>query len=298
MFQQYTGRSVYNGLQFNYRQQVSHSALWGFIKPGSNLEVSYSFSRFVSNGGNDQNFGATAFDFINPGQFSGPAALDRTHQLSFGGVFDLKGGLRLSLLSHFYSSLPTNLFLEDDGSPGQIFKTDVTGDGTTGDIVPGTNVGSFMRGVSASGLNNLINGYNSSQAGTLTPAGQALVTAGLFTQDQLVALGAVKPALANAVPGELGNGILRTLDMSLSYPIKIKERFRLEPSIRFFNLFNFANFDVLTGTLALQGETPAPGSVQGTGTTADRDQVRLGNGSGTFSQGAPRQIEYGLRITF
>ncbi len=78
---------------------------------------------------------------------------------------------------------------QDSGAPGEIFRTDVTGDGTTGDIVPGTNVGCLLPQPHPGNINQFINNYNTTQAGTLTPAGQALVTAGLFTQGELAALG-------------------------------------------------------------------------------------------------------------
>ena len=42
-----------------------------------------------------------------------------------------------------------------------------------------------------SGLNKLIDKFNATFTGTLTPAGQALADAGLFSADQLKALGAV-----------------------------------------------------------------------------------------------------------
>jgi len=303
LFQYYSGRSVYNGLQLNFREQISHAMAWDLIK-GGNFEASYTLSRFNSNGGNDQNFSAGALDNDNPTKIFGPTALDRTHQLSFGGVLDLKYGPRISLISHFYSAPPGTLAVENDGTPGQIFKTDFTGDGTFGDLVPGTNLGSYGRSVSPGGLNATINNYNKSVAGTITPAGSALVSAGLFTQAQLVALGAVAPALLNGPAQPFGNGILRTFDFKLSYPIKIRERLRLEPSIAFFNLFNFANYgNIVTTTpatsLALVTDgSAASGTVQQATTSADRVALRLGNGSGTFAQGSPRETEFGLRITF
>jgi hypothetical protein len=303
LFQYYSGRSLYNALQVNYRQQIAHQLARGFIK-GGNFEASYTLSRFESNGGNDQNFSAVAQDNDSPTKFFGPTALDRTHQLSFGGVLDLKYGPRVSLISHFYSAPPGTLAVEDSGDPGAIFRNDFTGDGTIGDLVPGTNIGSYGRSVSPSGLNGLINNYNSGVAGKLTPAGQALVSAGLFTQAQLVALGATAQPLLGGPSQPFGNGTLRTFDFRFSYPFKIGERFHIEPSVAFFNLFNFANFgNIVTTTpatsLALASDgSAASGSVQQATTSADRVALRLGNGSGTFAQGSPRETEFGLRITF
>jgi hypothetical protein len=61
LFQYYVGRSVYNGLQVNFREQIGHAMAWDLIK-GGNFEASYTLSRFNSNGGNDQNFSAGALD--------------------------------------------------------------------------------------------------------------------------------------------------------------------------------------------------------------------------------------------
>jgi hypothetical protein len=44
--------------------------------------------------------------------------------------------------------------------PGEIFRTDFTGDGTTQDPMPGTTVGNFDRGINASNINAAITQYN------------------------------------------------------------------------------------------------------------------------------------------
>ena len=63
-----------------------------------------------------------------------------------------------------------------------------------------------------------------------------------------------------------------------------------------YNLFNFANFD-LPGN-ALNGLlTGAAGQINGT-TRSDHNVNRVGVGTGVYSLGAPRQIEFGLRLTF
>ena len=286
------GRSVYNALQLSLKQRTTN--LVPFL-PGATFQFAYSLSRFNSMAG-DQDFINTATDIANPTRFFGPTSFDRTHQFSFGTVFTLKHGPEISFVGHFNSPLPSTLLLEDQARPGEIFHTDVTGDGTTSDVLPGQNIGSFMRGVSPSGLNNVLNAYNSSQAGKLTPAGQALVSAGLFTQQQLVSLGATQEAVALAPAGQVGNDWLRVFNAKLSYPIKIRERFTINPSVGVFNLFNFAMFSIspsngLTGIL-----NGSAGSINGT-RYADQGN-RAGLGSGVFQLAAPRQIEFGLRIAF
>jgi len=284
------GRAVYNAFLVSLRQDVSNP--FRGVKH-LNLQVSYAFSRSTSPA-RDTDFVNAATDFRNPTHFIGPNSLDRKHQLSFGAVADLPHGFRASLISHFYSGLPLTLTLPQTG-PGEIFRTDVTGDGTTGDPLPGTNIGSFGRGVSLGGLNNAITNYNSTQGGTPTPAGQALVSAGLFTSAQLVALGGVQQPLALAPTGHVGVDALRAFDLRFSWVHKFKEGVEIEPSMGVYNLFNFANFDSPAGLMTgeLNGQ---PGSVNGT-TRANRAN-RIGVGTGVFSLGAPRVFEFGLKLSF
>ncbi len=297
------GRSVYNGLDAKLTQNVEHPL------PGLgrlNLQVSYSLSRFVNQGGSnagqspgnsDQDFVISALDNADPLRYMGPSLLDRTHQLSFGIVGDLPGSFRASIVSHFYSGLPISLQVPNTGSgAGEIFRTDFTGDGTVADLLPGTNVGDFNRNVSVSGLSGLIQNYNNTVANQPTPAGQTLISNGLFTLAQLQALGGVAPTIQAPPPGEVGVSPLRAFDLKLSWAHKFGERFEIEPSCGIYNLFNFANWDlppnVINGLL-----TGSPGSVNGT-TQADRITNRVGLGTGVFALGAPRAIEFGIRIAF
>jgi hypothetical protein len=155
--------------------------------------------------------------------------------------------------------------------------------------------GTFMREVSPGNLAAVINNFNTNVAGTLTPAGQALVSAGLFTQAQLVQAGAVVPSIPAPVANPAGNNIYKDVDTVLAWPFKIKERFTLLPSVSFFNVFNFSNFGGLGGIL-----DGGPSSVGGTsaGNTDSHNTVRSGLGTGVFSAGAARQTEFGLRIDF
>jgi hypothetical protein len=297
------GRSVYNGLDVKLTSNIASPI--HAIKH-LNYQIAYSLSRFVSQA-QDQDFINNAADFANTGRYSGPNGLDRKHQLSAGAVMDLPLFTRISFVTHWYSALPRTLNLP----AGSIFTSDLTGDGTfagdtrgsQGDILPGTNIGSFGRDVSVAGLTNLINNFNSTIAGqTLTPAGQALVTAGLFTQAQLLALGATPQPIALPPAGQEGLGQFFTFDVRLGWVLhpnkffhSLPEGITVEPQIQFFNLFNRQNFDSPSQPLSgiLDGSV---GSLNGT-TRADRTNL-TSIGSGVFALGAPRQMEWGIKVSF
>jgi Carboxypeptidase regulatory-like domain len=298
------GRAVYNGLQMSLKQDL-HNPFKGI--PYLNLQVSYALSRYVAMS-NDSDFINSAWDAAAPTRYIGPNGLDRTDQLSFGGTMQLPAHFSASVIGHFYSPLSTTMFLPATGLPGGMFVTAVNGDGTgdgyaangsngtVGSILPGTSLGSFGRSVNASNINNVINSYNQNYAGKPTPAGNALVSAGLFTTTQLSELGAVMPKLNTAPADEANNGWLRALDLSLNWTYKVLERVNLQPGVSFFNLPNFVNFDAPKNTLSgvLSG---TPGTVNGT-SGEQPASLRIGLGSGVFGLGSPRVIEFSLKLNF
>ena len=304
------GRSVYNGLQATLKQDVNHPTRG--VKH-MNFQASYSFSKYIATA-RDSDFINFPYDNSNPLKYVGPNGLDRTHQISFGGYADLIGGFQMSLISHFDSPLPSDVRLPTSGSAGGIFQTDITGDGTgdgtfgsngsLGDLLPGTNVGDFGRKFGPNGLNQRISTFNTTMVGQLTPAGQQVVNSGLITQTQMVALGGTimgGTPLQTAPANAIGQGWLKTFDLGLNWTYKIKETVQIRPGLTIFNIFNFSNFDgpAAPFTSILNGSVGSPN-----GTTnelihgIDGNSLRLGLGSGVNALGAPRALEFELKIIF
>jgi hypothetical protein len=299
------GRSTYDALQVKFTQNSANP--FRGVR-ALNFQASYSLSSYKNAGGasstspgtpgsGDQDFVLSALDNANPLKYFGWGPLDRKQQLSFGGVMDVLGGFRFGVVSHFYSPLPVGLYVPNTGAgSGEIFRTDFTGDGTVQDPLPTTHVGSLGRDVSFGGLAAAISNYNSTVANQATPAGKTLISNNLFTLAQLQALGGVAPPVPAPVPGQVPLYGLKAFDFKLSWVHKFKEHVTVEPSVSLFNAFNFANFDLPQSTLnpLLTG---AAGSVNGT-TYNDQTTQRVGVGTGVYSLGAPRVIEWGLKLTF
>ncbi len=306
------GRSGYDAAEFVLQQQKAHPAP-GIVS--SNIQISYALSRIVSSTGDpdassatssDQFFGgARPWNNDNPNLYIGRNNIDHTNELSMGGSLGIKYGLQVGFIAHFFSAPPTSLTLDDSaGGTGQIFTTDVDGDGTYGDLVPGTNPGAYMHQYKGgAGLNRLINSYNSTDAGQETPAGKALVGAGLFSPAQLTQLGAVQQPLAPAPFNALENAALRTFDLSASYPITYFKRFHegwsLVPGVSMYNVFNMSNFNSFTnGILLNTADAGTPGYLNGPGGQANLNANRVERSSGTFDQGGPRTTEFQLKLNF
>jgi Carboxypeptidase regulatory-like domain len=305
------GRSGYDALQVVYKQVTAHPM------PGvesANVQVSYNLSQIVSSSNNttsDQFFSGLSYDNDNPNAYMGRAGLDHTNQLSFGGSFTLKYGPQIGMIGHFYSAAATTLLLDttngSGSSAGDIFVSDVTGDGTAGDVAPGTLPGDYMHRVNGRNLGKFINNYNSTLAGTLTPAGQALVNAKLFTAAQLSAIGAVQQPMATLPQATgLNNAAFRSMDVNLSYPIrlnKLREGMNIQPGVAFYNVFNMSNFTTFSPTLlnvngAGGAENDNAGYVSGINSYTVLNGNRRQRGSGTFDQGGPRSTEFSLKFNF
>ncbi len=307
-------RSVYDAMMIKLTGNKSDVTPWLHLL---NFTFGYTLSKFTNNGATDQAFVNSALNNNNPLAFSGWSSLDRTDMFSFGGYAVVPAHFKLGFIGHFFSPLPTTMLLPFNGDGiSQMFQTDFTGTGvdasTSGAILPGTISGQFGRSTSPGQLNGLLTTYNTAArnagcpagmlgAGCPTPAGDVLIKNGLFTLSQLQELGAVAPSVPFAPAGQNGQGWLRDVDLSLTWDYAIAERVTVEPSVSFYNAFNFANFDLpgseLSGSLT-GAACSVNGTVHGSNPALDCPTDRVGLGSGVFSQGAPRTLEFGLKISF
>lgn len=306
------GRSGYDALQVVFREQKSRPVP-GIVR--SNLQISYNLSRIVSTSNNstgDQFFSGASYSNDNPTAFIGRDQLDRKHEVSLGGSFLIKYGPEVGIIGHFYSALPQTLTLDATANPiANIFTSDLDGDGTSGDLAPGTLPGDYMHRIKPTNLGAYISNFNATAAGKITPAGQALVSAGLLTQAQLVALGGTVQTLPLGVSGDAPyNPDFRQIDLTLSYPIRfakyvhtLGESAMLTPRIAFYNVGNFSNFGGSSGNPSVApfggdlGQSGS-GSLNGPTDFQTYNNARVVRQSGTFDQGAPRTTEFQLQLTF
>ncbi len=314
------GRSVYSGVQMRLVTRVDKPVTG--IKT-ANFQVAYALSRFTSDV-QDQDFVNLATDNDDPGRFSGPNALDRKQQISLGGTFDLLFNFKLSMIGHFYSPLPQTLALPELTNGGEIFASDWLGAGLGAagnpEPLPGTKIGQYGHGTDIYSLQSVINNYNHIYAGTFTPAGACLLANNVpsnnrftcpglvsgtqvMTAQDLVDLGWVMPQLGSVATNAMATPWLKSLDLKLSWPFKIKDRVSIEPSASVFNVFNIAN-EFASGNfpggslLPGQNGVLAPNVVGGVTPGSNLAPYRTSFQSGTYALGAPRQFEFGLRISF
>jgi hypothetical protein len=293
------GLSTYNALQVRISGRTGRV---GPILRSASMGVSYALSRFEATQ-SDQAFAQAGIDNDCTTCLYGPVGVDRTHQLTLYTMAYLPLGLRFNTISRIATAIPVTLRLNPAGAgSGEIFFTDINGDGRGTDLLPGTNLGAFGRQVNGvKELNAAVTSFNENFSGTLTPAAQALISAGLFTQSQLRALSATIPAMVLAPPDQVGIDSFLTSDLRVSRVFRMRESFIVEPSIDVFNVFNFANYDPPGGALSTVG--PLSGILSGNagtvnGTPQGRRTNKFGLGGGSFSPGIPRSFQFGLRFTF
>ncbi|PYV23033.1 MAG: hypothetical protein DMG27_16740 [Acidobacteria bacterium] len=294
------GFTKYKGLQI---QMIGHFAQGhGPLLRHAQYIGSWAISSSeATNGAYRTEFLNLAQNKLNPRDphWFGPVSEDRRHIVTGGILWDTLGGFRLSQLWHFTTAGPLGFTIPELGIAGSsaIFTTDRTGSGSNGggspfdSLIPGLDQNQFGRGVNGRGqLNLILSNYNNTVAGTLTPAGQALVNAGIFTPAQLVALGAVSPKIPLVPatnPWPFNN--LINLDLGISRPTKLfTERVTVEPWLQIFNVFNdtgYGSYGTLGATFGSLNYPYQPSDIPAL--TSQRQRIS-----------STRLMQIGVRVTF
>lgn len=301
------GFTSYRALQVSLRGRASKVVV-PWLKD-SQYTLGYSLARSESTGGGARpefETGTGDNHNFNSKQYFGPTTQDYRHVLSASQTLTVPGGIRLNSVWTFRTaaaasvSIPNlNVGSATSGSNG-IFATDLNGDGGNGsttprnDALPGINTGQFGRSIgSLDELNAAITQFNQTYAGKITPAGRALVNAGLFTEAQLVALkGVVAPiALVPAGNPNPWHNVFTT-DLRITRPVKIKEHYKISPFADIINLFNHAPMASYTGLGATFGAL----NFNYAGAAAGQQAPDLSSNRGRLN--GLRQVQVGIRLDF
>jgi hypothetical protein len=184
----------------------------------------------------------------------GPLDRDITHILNASAIIELPFRFQLGFNSSYYSKPPFTAF---------VLNVDFNSDGTNSDVLPGTQVNRFNRGLGKADLERLVEQFNRNFAGRVTPRGQLIPTITLPTDF------------------EFGDNYF-TQDLRVSRVFRLSEKYRLTLIGEVFNLFNLANLSGNSGNLANTATFGQP--------TRRAEQV--------FGSGGPRAFQFGARLSF
>jgi hypothetical protein len=235
---QAAGRATYKGLLVRADKRFSH---------GFQFLASYAYSRNV---GSDNGNG---FNLDNWLQNSGLLQTDFTHIVNLAGLAQLPWRFEVGLNFSYSSAPPFNAFV------GGI---DFNGDGTPDDLLPGTTLGQFNRGLGRADLERLVDQFNQTHGETTDPHGRAIPR--LILPDRYAL-----------------DDNFQSLDLRLSRSFVFHERWRLSLIGEVFNLYNNANLTGFSGDLT----SAAFGQP-----TSRATQV--------FGSGGPRSFQVAMRIGF
>jgi hypothetical protein len=246
------GRARYKGLLVRVEKRFARHAQ--FL--GSYALGSYTGTNGTGTG-TSENTGGRVFGFNNDDWFEndGPLPTDQRHVLNLSGFFELPWRLQVAFNLSAYSRPPFSAY---------VAAMDFNGDGTQNDLLPGTRINQFGRGLDTGDLERLVDLYNAHIAGRLTPTGS------------------IAPPLTLPADYAFDDSFL-THDMRVTRVFALgRERVRLALSGEVFNVFNTANLVGYSGNLLNSTTFGQP--------TARFTQV--------FGSGGPRAFQLGARVTF
>lgn len=223
------------------------------VKLDKRLSNRYSF--IVSYALSSLNTFAIGRDLTNLFAFPGPSGGDVRHLLTVLGQADLPWGIKGSLIWYFNTKGPFSAYLPGSGN------SDLNGDGTNNDLLPGLEFNQGNRGVSESDLRKLVDAYNNQYAGKPSPRGSTA------------------PFVALPSSFEFGD-LFQTQDLRLSKEFSLTEKLKLEVIGEVFNLFNISNLGGYNQTLDSNYGQPTSKAGQ------------------AFSIGGPRALQFAARFRF
>jgi hypothetical protein len=208
-------RATYKGLLVRADHRFSRN----FQVLGS---YAYSSDRGTnsSNVGNNQTSAGSGFNLDNWFENTGPLPTDITNTLNIAGVFRLPRGVEASVNFAYTSTPPLSAYV--GGS-------DLNGDGIKDDLLPGTTVNAFNRGMGRADLERLVAAFNGMHAGS-------------------------KDAPSLTLPNHYAFGDnFHSLDLRLTRLFTFRERCRLSLIGEVFNLYNKGNLTGYSGDLTSAG---------------------------------------------
>ena len=217
------------------------------LSRGTHLLASYAWSRNTgSNAG-------SGFNLDDWRQNAGPAGNDVTHLVNIAGGYRLPWQVDLGFNFSYASVQPFGAFV------GNI---DFNGDGTTNDLLPGTTVNAFNRGLGRADLERLVSEFNQVEAGTHDAQGSAI------------------PHIALPASYAFGDDF-HALDVRLSRTMAVRNRVRVSIIGELFNIYNAENLSGYSGDVT----SSAFGQP-----TSRATQV--------FGSGGPRAVQLAVRVQF
>jgi hypothetical protein len=246
-FDNTSGIATYRGLLVRLEKRFSR---------GTQFLVSYALANYTGTvGPRGPNQPASGFNNDNWFENYGPLPSERRHVLNLSGFVNLPWRFQASFALSASSRPPFLAYVNG---------MDFNGDGTQEDLLPGSRVNQFNRGLGKDDLPALVEGYNQQFANKRTLGGQ---TAPLL----------VLPANYSF------HDNLFTQDVRLSRTFSLgSERVRLLLFGEVFNLFNIANLLGYSGNIANPAQFGQPGE----------------RFSQIFGSGGPRAFQLGMRVSF